>query len=32
MDDLVVAEVAKITTMRDWWLVQQGKTTVETNA
>lgn len=32
MDDPVVAEAAKITAMRDQWLVQRGKATAETKA
>lgn len=32
MDDLVVAEAAKITAMRDQWLVQRGKATAKIKA
>lgn len=32
MDDPVIAKAAKITTMKDQWLVQQGKATAETKA
>lgn len=32
MDDLVVAEAAQITGLRDQWLIQRGKPTAETKA
>ncbi len=32
IDNPVVAETTKITVLRDQWLVQQGKATVETKA